>query len=635
MSTTEALRTQLDNLRLELQRLEVENKKLREEQGEDETIEQRELLEREVEELRQSLHESQEREVSSNEKLVSSREERDKLQRENEQLECELAQSRARCEDVCNELKCAIEGAELERYRFVEAERVKWEAREMRLVAELEAARAPHDGASDKAREQLSLHSSCSSLNSPSPVQMCTVVDTFTSQSDPTVVSTSPSMDPTAVAFVPQPEGTDYSLNGFGMSAIGNLLPAPTTRHGLPLERISSSGGVATQELTTSLSSGQGMVPPGGNTLPLMSTALHTAHTSAAGSHTCPATSVPVHPSPYSTVMSIVSLASDGSYLPAGSLLQAPSMLTPSIRATRNPSLHGIGTLATGNLLPESISRHGLSSESTSSSGGIAVQESAASLPCGPLFTGSQLPPISKFSGEEQDDESEGFEEWIEQFELVAEVCKWDARARLVNLTTRLRGPAYSFYRTCPPDQRGSYEALKAQLLTRFTPVRIQAVHSNLFHQRKQSDKETVDQYAQELRKLFYKAYPRAKQASEQAEEFGRSVLAYQFTAGLLPTLRSKVAGVEGNFEQLLVKARFEEAKLRDLSGCSGDSRQFKGHYKSNLRVPSSGHKKLDDRPVHGYNNQRCFQCNGMSRTVLQFIINVLASGPALCELTL
>ena len=72
-----------------------------------------------------------------------------------------------------------------------------------------------------------------------------------------------------------------------------------------------------------------------------------------------------------------------------------------------------------------------------------------------------------------------------------------------------------------------------------------------------------MDQYAQELHKLFYKAYPRARQAGEQAQEFGHLVLAYQFTAGLLPSLRSKVAGVEGSFEQLLVKARFEEAKLR------------------------------------------------------------------------
>jgi len=63
----------------------------------------------------------------------------------------------------------------------------------------------------------------------------------------------------------------------------------------------------------------------------------------------------------------------------------------------------------------------------TSSSERIAVQDSAVSLPCGPLFAGSQLPPISKFSGEEQDGEGKGFKEWIEQFELVAEVYMWDA----------------------------------------------------------------------------------------------------------------------------------------------------------------------------------------------------------------
>ena len=48
-------------------------------------------------------------------------------------------------------------------------------------------------------------------------------------------------------------------------------------------------------------------------------------------------------------------------------------------------------------------------------------------------------------------------------------------------------------------------------------------------------------------------------------------MLAYQFVAGLIPALHTKTAGVEGNFDQLLVKARFEkarfeEAKIRDLS---------------------------------------------------------------------
>ena len=182
------------------------------------------------------------------------------------------------------------------------------------------------------------------------------------------------------------------------------------------------------------------------------------------------------------------------------------------------------------------------------------------------LSSTSPLPPICKFRGEDPDQEGGNFEEWIEQFEMIADAYGWNARTRLVNLTTRLQGQAYSFYRTCSPEQRTDYERLKAQMMTRFTPVRLQAVHSNLFHQRKQGEAESVDQYAQELRKLFYRAYPRASQATEQAEGFRKSVLAYQFVAGLKKNLQSRVAGIKGDFDQLLLRARFEEAKIRDLS---------------------------------------------------------------------
>ena len=43
----------------------------------------------------------------------------------------------------------------------------------------------------------------------------------------------------------------------------------------------------------------------------------------------------------------------------------------------------------------------------------------------------------------------------------------------------------------------------------------------------------------------------------------GRSVLVNQFTAGLLPHLKEKLVGEEGTFDQLLIKARFEEAKKK------------------------------------------------------------------------
>ena len=86
---------------------------------------------------------------------------------------------------------------------------------------------------------------------------------------------------------------------------------------------------------------------------------------------------------------------------------------------------------------------------------------------------------------------------------MVATVCKWDESAKLINQVTRLRGQAYAFYKSCPSHERSSYQGLAAALLKCFTPVRIQAVQTSLFHDSKQREKESVDSYAQDFRVLF------------------------------------------------------------------------------------------------------------------------------------
>lgn len=174
----------------------------------------------------------------------------------------------------------------------------------------------------------------------------------------------------------------------------------------------------------------------------------------------------------------------------------------------------------------------------------------------------SQAPPIMKYGG---NSDSEMFEEWYEQFELVATACGWNERLKLANLATRLHGQAYTFYWTCTNQQRSTYSELVATLKKRFTPVRIQSVQSELFHSRKQQAQEKVDDYAQDPSRLYQKAYPQARQGTGETEIMGKTMQAYQFVAGLLPNIRAKVAGTEGSFEQLWVKARYEEAKFRDL----------------------------------------------------------------------
>ena len=183
------------------------------------------------------------------------------------------------------------------------------------------------------------------------------------------------------------------------------------------------------------------------------------------------------------------------------------------------------------------------------------------------VMLAQQLPPLPKFSGEMNDGDHgvDTFEEWLERFELMATTLSWSSQTRLVNLITRLHGQAYSFFRSCTVEQRTNYYLLVAELRKRFTPVRLPAIQSSLFHDRKQDISESVDYYAQELRTLFHRAYPSVYQGTKEADTLGQTVLVNQFVAGLLPEIKSKIVGCEGDFNRLLAKARFEEAKLRDL----------------------------------------------------------------------
>ena len=122
--------------------------------------------------------------------------------------------------------------------------------------------------------------------------------------------------------------------------------------------------------------------------------------------------------------------------------------------------------------------------------------------------------------------DSESFTDWKERFEMVvAEACYWDECTKLVNLVTRLCGQAYSFYRSCDGSQRSNNMKYVEQLTRHFTPVRIGAVQSSLFHDRRQKERESVDDYAQDLRKLFYKAYPQTIQGTSDLEDVSKSIL--------------------------------------------------------------------------------------------------------------
>ena len=198
----------------------------------------------------------------------------------------------------------------------------------------------------------------------------------------------------------------------------------------------------------------------------------------------------------------------------------------------------------------------------TSGTVGPAIA-TAVGVPAG--FTSAHLlPPIHPYYGGEQKD-GETFQDWLEHFETVSKLARWDDHYKLVHLTTSLRGSAKSFYRSCAPTQRSDYKLLITELTKRFTPVRLPAVQTQIFHDRHQGAKETVDEFVQELRKLYAKAYAAVAYGMPEAEEVGQRVLASQFVTGLRAELKSKVVGMEGKVDELVVKARFEEAKSKEL----------------------------------------------------------------------
>ena len=74
-----------------------------------------------------------------------------------------------------------------------------------------------------------------------------------------------------------------------------------------------------------------------------------------------------------------------------------------------------------------------------------------------------------------------------------------------------------------------------------------------------------MDQFAQELQKLYNLAYAGATSEGPQAERMGQTLLTNQFITGLRPNFKQKLICVEGTFEEIVLKARFEEAKTREF----------------------------------------------------------------------
>ena len=128
------------------------------------------------------------------------------------------------------------------------------------------------------------------------------------------------------------------------------------------------------------------------------------------------------------------------------------------------------------------------------------------------------------------------------------------------------------------------------------------------YYARQQGPTESVDAYAQELKELYYKAFPdNAASGSVEA----KAHLTSKFLSGLTPQLQGKLAGAEGTFDQLLSRARFEEARCRDLKG--GEDNKAKEPSRLGSRERRGQIKKEDKGSGGSKNpNKECYNCGAL-----------------------
>ncbi len=95
----------------------------------------------------------------------------------------------------------------------------------------------------------------------------------------------------------------------------------------------------------------------------------------------------------------------------------------------------------------------------------------------------------------------------------------------------------------------------------------------------------------------------------------GRTVLSSQFVAGLRADIKAKVAGVDGNFDQLLTKARFEEARLRDVIGPARSSLPTQGAT-TPCSPPQIETLSQIPNPMGGRGSKTCYHCGSTGHIV-------------------
>ena len=125
------------------------------------------------------------------------------------------------------------------------------------------------------------------------------------------------------------------------------------------------------------------------------------------------------------------------------------------------------------------------------------------------------------------DGENTDFKDFIKQFEVISHWNQWNEIEKAIQLAACLEGAAQCVFGDLPNEHMGSYTELVKALQNRFDPTMREAAHKAELRTRRRKKGETVEAYAQALRRLVSRAFPNL--ASAAREEYALD----QFITGL------------------------------------------------------------------------------------------------------
>ena len=177
---------------------------------------------------------------------------------------------------------------------------------------------------------------------------------------------------------------------------------------------------------------------------------------------------------------------------------------------------------------------------------------------------GAKLPP---FTGTEQR------RVWYNRFESVASLNGWDDHEKLQQLLPRVQGKAAEFvFGQLKPAVTNRYPALIKEMKERFDEIQTTKTYVTQFGRRNQSYKETPEEYAAELKRLYDRAYPRRGPETRQED-----------------LLRRFLMGLNNNSARIHVELNKEPTTIEEAV-------HYVVHYFEAARNPHNGSQNEDDQ---------------------------------------